>query len=274
LSLRTEASSLKRRATVEPSRASRREAPRREPAPPHVGPRERILDVAIELFATAGYAGTTTRDIARRARVKLGQLHYYFASKRALFEAVVQRLGGVVTDRRRLLLDEANARWPDGRIPVEVLVDALVRSLLLGDVAGKGSGRLTAPTQMHARLQTDPDEIASAVRAAMYDETTLGYVAAFRRALPHLPAAVIYWRVHFMMGAYLWTLLGPGRLGMISRGTCDAADLDAAVREIVPFLCAGLTAPVPKSLPKEAGARAARRAPASRRAKGAVSPGG
>jgi AcrR family transcriptional regulator len=262
---------MRRRATVESGRAPQRESPA-----PHAGPRERILDVALELFATAGYAGTTTRAISRRARVKLGQLHYYFASKRALFEAVVQRLGGVVTDRRRRLLDEAKVQWPDGNIPVEVLVDGLVRSLLLGDVAGRSNGRLTAPTQMHARLQTDPDETASAVRAAMYDETTLGYVAAFRRTLPHLPAEVIYWRVHFMMGAYLWTLLGPGRLGMISRGTCDAADLDAAVREIVPFLCAGLTAPVGSSLaPKGAGtARTARRTPASRRAKSAVSPGG
>jgi AcrR family transcriptional regulator len=267
---------MKRRATVESSRAPHRESPGREPRVSHAGPRERILDVALELFATAGYAGTTTRAISRRARVKLGQLHYYFASKRALFEAVVQRLGGVVTDRRRHLLDEAKARWPDGTIPVEVLVDGLVRSLLLGDVAGKDNGRLTAPTQMHARLQTDPDETASAVRAAMYDETTLGYVAAFRRALPHLPAEVIYWRVHFMMGAYLWTLLGPGRLGMISRGTCDAADLDAAVREIVPFLCAGLAAPEPSSPSpnREGAARPVRRPSPGRRAKGAVSPGG
>lgn len=226
------------------------------------GPHARILDVAMELFATAGYAGTTTRAIARRARVKLGQLHYYFASKRALFEAVVQRLGGVVTDRRRRLLEDAMGRWPRGDIPVEVLVDALVRSLLLGDLVGKDNRRLTAPTRLHARLQTDPDETASAVRAATYDETTLGYVAAFQRALPHLPAEAIYWRVHFMMGAYLWTLLGPGRLGMISRGTCDPADLDAAVREIVPFLSAGLTAPAPGSPaaappPKRRGARAA-----------------
>ena len=209
-------------------------------------PRERILDVAQTLFATAGYAGTTTRDIARRARIKLGQLHYYFASKRALFEAVVSRLGRTVTERRRLLLAEAKRQWPKGDIPVEVLVEALVRSLLLDEPNGRKGSRLGAATQLHARLQTDPDETASAVRAAIYDETTLSYVDAFCRALPGLPPAVIWWRIHFMMGAYVWTMLGPGRLAMISRGRADPGDLDIAVREIVPFLCAGLTAAPPE----------------------------
>ena len=90
---------------------------------------ELILDGAEELFARAGYAGTTTRAIARRARINVGQLHYYFDSKRALFEAVVARHGAQITDARRRLLREAEAKWPRGNIPVEVLVEALVRSL-------------------------------------------------------------------------------------------------------------------------------------------------
>ena len=48
---------------------------------------------------------------------------------------------------------------------------------------------------------------------------------------------------YFMMGAYVWTLLQPGRLEAISQGRCDPADMEAAIREIVPFLCAGLAAP-------------------------------
>ena len=35
----------------------------------------------------------------------------------------------------------------------------------------------------------------------------------------------------------------PGRLEAISQGRCDPADMEAAIREIVPFLCAGLAAP-------------------------------
>jgi AcrR family transcriptional regulator len=200
----------------------------------------RILDVAADLFGRSGYAATTTRAIASRARMNVGQLHYYFDSKRAIFEAVVARHGLEVTERRRRLLSEAEARYARGPVPLEVLVDALVRSLLLPE-PGQSGRRVSM--QMHARLFTDPDETASIVRANIYDETNALYVAAIGRALPDVPADTLYWRYYFMMGAYVWTLLQPGRLEAISQGRCDPADMEAAVREIVPFLCAGLAAP-------------------------------
>ncbi len=200
----------------------------------------RILDVAEDLFGRAGYGGTTTRAIASRARMNVGQLHYYFESKRAIFEAVVARIGRDVTERRRRLLQEAEARYPRRVVPVEVLVDALVRPILL---PGSGARGRRKTLRLHARLFTDPDETASAVRAGIYDETNALYVAALRRALPRVPARTLYWRYYFMMGAYVWTLLQPGRLEAISQGRCNPADMEQAVREIVPFLCAGLAAP-------------------------------
>jgi AcrR family transcriptional regulator len=172
--------------------------------------------------------------------VNVGQLHYYFDSKRAIFEAVVARHGTEVTERRRQLLLEAEARYPRGIVPLDVLVDALVRPLLMAEP--RAGGR-RASMQMHARLFTDPDDTASMVRADIYDETNALYVAAIRRALPKIPAKTLYWRYYFMMGAYVWTLLQPGRLEAISQGRCDPADMEAAIREIVPFVCAGLAAP-------------------------------
>jgi AcrR family transcriptional regulator len=201
---------------------------------------ERILDVAEELFGRVGYGGATTRAIASRARVNVGQLHYYFDSKREIFEAVVARHGTEVTEQRRQLLLEAEARYPRGIVPLDVLVDALVRPLLMAEP--RAGGR-RASMQMHARLFTDPDDTASMVRADIYDETNALYVAAIRRALPKIPAKTLYWRYYFMMGAYVWTLLQPGRLEAISQGRCDPADMEAAIREIVPFVCAGLAAP-------------------------------
>jgi AcrR family transcriptional regulator len=222
-------------------RAARKPSPRKRPARKRpVDVPGRILDVAEDLFGRSGYGGTTTRAIASRARMNVGQLHYYFESKRAIFEAVVKRIGGEVTERRRRLLREAEARHPRRVVPLEVLVDALVRSILLPEPA---AGSRRKPMRLHARLFTDPDDTASAVRAGIYDETNALYVAAVRRALPDVPARTLYWRYYFMMGAYVWTLLQPGRLEAISQGRCDPADMEQAVREIVPFLCAGLAAP-------------------------------
>jgi AcrR family transcriptional regulator len=53
--------------------------------------RERILDAALELFRTQGYAATTMRQIAEAAGVAVGNAYYYFASKDQLILAFYER---------------------------------------------------------------------------------------------------------------------------------------------------------------------------------------
>jgi AcrR family transcriptional regulator len=52
----------------------------------------RILDAAEEVFAEQGFAAASTREIARRARVPFGALHYHWGSKEQLHQAVMARL--------------------------------------------------------------------------------------------------------------------------------------------------------------------------------------
>ncbi len=62
-----------------------REDPRGTPA--------RILDAAEDVFAEQGYGAASTREMARRAGVPFGALHYHWGSKQQLWEAVFKRLG-------------------------------------------------------------------------------------------------------------------------------------------------------------------------------------
>ena len=50
----------------------------------------RILEVAEQLFAERGYKGTSLRDIADQVGIKEPGLYKYFASKAALYEAVLE----------------------------------------------------------------------------------------------------------------------------------------------------------------------------------------
>jgi AcrR family transcriptional regulator len=52
--------------------------------------RAQILDVAAQLFAYAGLAGTRTADIAAACKMSEGLLFHYFASKEDIFAAVVE----------------------------------------------------------------------------------------------------------------------------------------------------------------------------------------
>jgi AcrR family transcriptional regulator len=53
--------------------------------------RAALLDQATTLFAERGYAGTSLEDVASASQVTRGAVYHHFASKQALFEAVLQQ---------------------------------------------------------------------------------------------------------------------------------------------------------------------------------------
>jgi AcrR family transcriptional regulator len=71
--------------------------------------RERILDVAQELFTRQGYEKTSLRDIAERLEITKAALYYYFERKEDILLELHLRLHAMGTN----LLDELEAA-PDG----------------------------------------------------------------------------------------------------------------------------------------------------------------
>jgi AcrR family transcriptional regulator len=72
-----------------PAAASARPAPR--PFRPRGAERRRqILDEAAQLFATAGFRGVTTRDVAARVGITEAALYRYFPSKEAIYTAILE----------------------------------------------------------------------------------------------------------------------------------------------------------------------------------------
>ena len=78
-----------------PRRLAPRKVPRQERARETV---EAILQAAIHVFATHGYAGTTTNLVAERAGVSVGSLYQYFPHKNAILAALHQRHTGPVAE--------------------------------------------------------------------------------------------------------------------------------------------------------------------------------
>lgn len=60
--------------------------------------RDRLLKAAIEVFATEGYVGATTREIARVADVSEVTLFRHFQSKEQLLKAVAQHITALRTE--------------------------------------------------------------------------------------------------------------------------------------------------------------------------------
>ncbi len=56
----------------------------------------RLLDVALKLFATNGLKGTSTREIAQKAKVNISAITYYFGGKEALYSAVLEHIRDIL----------------------------------------------------------------------------------------------------------------------------------------------------------------------------------
>jgi len=67
--------------------------------PPEAGSTAtRILDAAEALFAKRGFAGVSVREIAGRVGLNQASIYNHFPSKQALYEAVLERGLGPITD--------------------------------------------------------------------------------------------------------------------------------------------------------------------------------
>ena len=54
--------------------------------------RQKILDAGFDLFTQYGFEGTTTRMIAQKADVPLSSISFYFGTKQALYESIVESI--------------------------------------------------------------------------------------------------------------------------------------------------------------------------------------
>jgi AcrR family transcriptional regulator len=55
--------------------------------------RERLLDAALNLFATQGFAGTSMRQIAQAVGIRESAIYAHFASKEALYQTLFEQIG-------------------------------------------------------------------------------------------------------------------------------------------------------------------------------------
>ena len=56
----------------------------------NISRREELIEVAIELFAAHGYAGTSIRDIANATGHSVSNVYHYFKNKEALWLAILE----------------------------------------------------------------------------------------------------------------------------------------------------------------------------------------
>jgi len=197
--------------------------------------RQRLIDAGERLFAEHGWQTVGIRTIAAEAQVSLAALNYHFGEKESLLAEIFAARAQPIADARTRLLTDMQAHGP---MTLERLIEAFLRpSLTVGSEFG---GRVFV--KLRARLAAEPEALCRRILADAFDESSGQYMAAIQSLLPALSAPDLYWRFHFLLGTMVYTMADAGRIQSMTGGQCNPGDAEAALRHLVPFLCAGFRA--------------------------------
>lgn len=202
--------------------------------------KDRILDTAERLFARDGFEATSLRAITAEAGVNLAAVNYHFQSKEALVQAVIGRRMGPVNAERLALLDCYEAEAGDAAVPLEKVMDAFLRPVV--EMVGSHAHEFVP---LIGRLYTEPGEFAERLYTQQFEHMSQRFVPALHRAMPDLPRAELFWRLHFAIGAMAHTMAASKLLKLMSGGLCDVSDVEGTLARVKAFVLVGLTAAVP-----------------------------
>ena len=202
--------------------------------------RERILDVAEQLFAHRGFHGVSVRDITGAVGVDVALANYYFGSKGGLLEAVFHRRSEILNAERLKRLEVVLARTPRGKVPsLEDIIDAFTHPLL--EFSERGGPGWKSFFALVAEINNSP-EWGNVLMTRHFDPLVQKLIAAIRMALPDSDDRDLYWAYHFLSGALTLTFAETGRIDRLSNGVCHARDLDDAHARLVAYCAAGFRA--------------------------------
>ena len=200
---------------------------------------ERILDAAEALFSEKGFAETSLRNITTKANVNLAAVNYHFGSKKSLIQAVFARYLEPFSEQFSKQLDiiEQKENTPDQLL--KLLVITLNKSglenpekfgvfmRLLGLAYSQGQGHLRK------------------FLTSEYGEVFRRYMKEVNRVTPELTPLERFWRIHFMLGAAVFTMSSVDSLmAMAEHDLGTESDVKGVVSQLMPFLASGLMANV------------------------------
>jgi len=204
--------------------------------------KEKILDVAEELFSKYGYQGTSMRAITSQAEVNLAAVNYHFGSKQGLVTAVIERRLVPLNESRELNLIDVKARAAkESRKPeAEAVLLAFIEPTLMMPESVPGARNFIT---LISRAMADTDRTAREIFVRNMKPIIERFYNCLAEALPEIPQDVLYWRLNFIIGALSHTMrcIDKCPVPMAEAEPRDATEL---VKLLMPFVVAGVEAPI------------------------------
>lgn len=195
---------------------------------------EKILNAAEELFAQSSYDAVSIRHITQKAGVKLALAHYHFGTKKELFDAVVKRRIGLLSQSRIQLLNHFLAQNDDQPLPIDKIVHAFVLPYLYWHLNG-GEG-----WRNYARIVSTLLGYNLSLLQEQFDAGAHVFLRELRRTMHSTKEEKVQWGFDFMVGVMCNTFSEVDRIGGLTKGLCSIEDKEQACSYLIPFITSGL----------------------------------
>ena len=199
----------------------------------------RIIDAAEALFAEQGYGQTSMREITSKANVNLASVNYHFGSKKNLIQAVLKRYFDVLMPQVDDMLEKLIPS--QGREGVDQLLQGLALPLLhLNAVQPNGTEIFV---QLLGKGYTESQGHLRKFILGNYGETIEGLLSMLRIALPAIPADELFWRLHFAIGSFVFSMASSQALKDIAKADYQQdIEIQDVIAHLVPFVAQGISA--------------------------------
>ena len=200
--------------------------------------RRRLLDAAEALFAERGFESVSLRDITLAADANVAAVNYHFRNRDGLVEEVMARYINPVNDERLARLDQLESRNGSKPLAIEEILEALVRPFVTQVQRSEMSEKLFY--RLMGRMFGDMAETMPASVERGFREMLGRFRKAFRRALPEISEAELWWRMHFSFGAMVHMMAHGELLQKFSDGASGNPSSDQSMARFVHFTAAGM----------------------------------
>ncbi|OUR84018.1 TetR family transcriptional regulator [Colwellia psychrerythraea] len=208
--------------------------------------KNKILDAADVLFANKGFNGTSLREITSQANVNLAAVNYHFGSKKELIKAVMSRYMDELSPR----LESALSLICQAELKptLHEVFSAFIGPLLhLNEFKENGTSTFL---QLLGRGYTDSQGFLRWFLTTQYPDVFTNFTKAVNIAYPELSAEEIFWRLHFTMGTIVFTMSSSEALIDIAQNDFDnKLDIAGVIERVIPYVAAGVGAPITKIEP-------------------------
>lgn len=197
--------------------------------------KEKILNVAEELFALHGFDSTSMREITGKAHVSLALVNYHFGSKENLLIALVEKHFSAINEERRRIYEALRRDFGDKPIPLETILRATIKPF--SEKMHQTPQKIMGLVQINSHQIKNNPSFWTDMWRKHFSDITEWFVREIHLTLPSLSEDDIYFRFHFMIGCMLSSIANPDRLELISKDKIKIAESEDRYQEELIRFC-------------------------------------